>query len=165
MVTGFNEKNWLDVAIKKVDQGSEKRYVDSRSAVKVIDEQREAIGRSHETIVNSSKDISIMSTTMVGMAQDLQSYGKEMEYYATKLHQVDNHIEVSFILLCFLLCYQTFSLSWIRIYASIRKHKFLMIMRLKLCKHNFLYFRLCYQTFFSLLDKEFMLPFRSINSL
>ena len=50
--------------------------------------QGEAVERLHETIVNSSKDISIMSTTMGGMAQDLQSYGKEMEYYATKLHLV-----------------------------------------------------------------------------
>ena len=55
----------------------------------------------HKTIVNYSKDISIMSTTMGGMAQDLQSYGKEMEYYATKLHQVEKRVEVSFILLCF----------------------------------------------------------------
>ena len=66
----------MDVAIKKVGQGSSKRYVDSRSVVKVIDEQGEAIGRLHKTILNSSKDISIMSTTMGGMAQDLQSYGK-----------------------------------------------------------------------------------------
>ena len=76
MIAGFYEKNWLDVAIKKVGQGSAKRYVDSRSFVKVIDEQGEVIGRLHETIVNSSKGISIMSTTMGGMAQDLQSYGK-----------------------------------------------------------------------------------------
>ena len=66
----------------------------------MIDKQGEAIGRLHETIVNYSKDISIISTTMGGMAQDLQSYGKYMEYYATKLHQVDKRVEVSFILLC-----------------------------------------------------------------
>ena len=83
VIAGFNENNWLDVAIKKVGLGYAKRYVNSRSVVKVIDEQGEAIGRLHETIMNSSKDISIMSTTMGGMAQDLQSYGKEMEYYAT----------------------------------------------------------------------------------
>ena len=86
MIAGFNEKNWLDVTIKKVGQGSSKRYVDSRSVVKVIDEKGEVIGRLHKTIVNSSKDISIMSTTMGGMVQDVQSYGKEMEHYATKLH-------------------------------------------------------------------------------
>ena len=50
---------------------SAKRYVDSRSVVKVIDEQGEVIGRLHERIVNYSKNISIMSTTMGGMAQDL----------------------------------------------------------------------------------------------
>ena len=77
VIAGFNENNWLDVAIKKVGQDSAKRYVNSCSVVKVIDKKVEAIGRLHETIVNSSKDISIMSTTMGGMAQDLQSYGIE----------------------------------------------------------------------------------------
>ena len=101
MIAGFNAKNWLGITIKKVGQDSSKRYIDSRSIVKVIDEQGAVIGRLHKTIVKSSKDISIMSTTMGGMAQDLQSYGKEMEYYATKLHQVDKRVEVSFILLCF----------------------------------------------------------------
>ena len=115
MIAGFNENNWLDVAIKKVGQGSAKRYVDSCSGVRVFDEQGGAIGRLHETIMNASKDISIMSTTMGGMAQDLQSYGKEMEYYAAKLHQVDKRVEIIFILLCFRLCYRTCSLSWIRI--------------------------------------------------
>ena len=71
LIAGFNENNWLDVAIKKVGQGYAKRYVDSRSVVKVIDEQGKAIGRLQEMIVNSSRDISIMSTTMGGMAQDL----------------------------------------------------------------------------------------------
>ena len=98
----------MDITIKKVGQGSSKRYVDSCSVVKVIDEQGDAIRRLHETIVNSSKDINIMSTTIGGMAQNLQSYGKEMEHYATKLH-------VSFILLCFRLCYRTFFRCWIRI--------------------------------------------------
>ena len=95
MISGFNENNWLAVDITKAGQGSEKRYVDSRSVFRVIDEQGEAIGRLHEFIVIASKDISIMSTTMGGMAQDLQSYGKEMEYYAAKLHQVDKRVEVS----------------------------------------------------------------------
>ena len=72
MIAGFNEKHWLDITIKKVGQGSSKKYVDSHYIVKVIDEQGGVIRRLHETIVNSSKDISIMSTTMGGMAQDLQ---------------------------------------------------------------------------------------------
>ena len=101
VIAGFNEKNWLDVAIKKVGQSSAKRYVGSHSVVKVIDEQGEAIGRFHKTIVNSSKDISIMYTAMGSMAQDLQIYEKEMEYYATKLQQVEKRVEVSFIFLCF----------------------------------------------------------------
>ena len=47
MIAGFYEKNWLDVAIKKVGQGSAKRYVDSRSVVKVIDKQGEVIEILH----------------------------------------------------------------------------------------------------------------------
>ena len=99
VIVGFNENNWLDITIKKVGQGSSKRYVDSCSIVKVINEQGDVISRLHKTIVNSSKDISIMSTTMGGMAQDLQSYEIEMKYYATKIHQVEKRVELSFILL------------------------------------------------------------------
>ena len=76
VIAGFNENNWLGFDIKKAGQGSAKRYVDSRSVVRIIDEQGEAIGRLHKTIVNASKDISIMSTKMGSIAQDLQSYGK-----------------------------------------------------------------------------------------
>ena len=79
----------------KVGQGSAKRYIDSFLVVRVIDEQGEAIGRLHKKIQNATKDINIMSTTMSGMAQELQSYGKEMEYYAARLHQVDKSVEVS----------------------------------------------------------------------
>ena len=74
VIAGFNEKILLDVAIKTVGQGSAKRYVDSCSVVRIIVEQVEAIGRLYETIVNATKDISIMSTTMCGMVQDLHSY-------------------------------------------------------------------------------------------
>ena len=115
VIAGFNAKNWLGITIKKVGQCSSKRYVDSRSIVKVINEQGDVIRRLHKTIVNYSKDINIMSTTMGGMAQDLQSYGIEMNYYATKLQQVDKGVEVSFILLCFRLCYRTLFCCWIRI--------------------------------------------------
>ena len=79
----------------KVGQGSAKRYVDSHSAVRVIDEQDAAIGILHETIHNATKRINIMSTTMVGTGQDLHSMGKEMEYYTAKLHQVNKRVEVS----------------------------------------------------------------------
>ena len=79
----------MAVDISKFSQGSAKRYVDSRSVVSVIDEQGEAIGRLHEIIQNANKHINIMSTTMVGMGQDLHNMGKEMEYYAAKLRQVD----------------------------------------------------------------------------
>ena len=47
VIAGFNENNWLDVAIKKSGQGSAKRYVDSHSVFMIIDEQGEAIGRLH----------------------------------------------------------------------------------------------------------------------
>ena len=96
MIACFNENNWLDAGIEKVGQGSVKRYVDSRYVVRIIDEQGEAIGRLHEKIVNTTKYISIMSTTMGGMAQDLRSYVKEMEYYAVKLHQVEKRVKVPF---------------------------------------------------------------------
>ena len=49
----------------------------------------------HEKIQNATKHINIMSTTMGGMGQDLHNMGKEMEYYAAKLHQVDKRVEVS----------------------------------------------------------------------
>ena len=72
----LNEINWLYIEIAIVGQGYEKRYVDSHSVVRVIDEQGEAIGRLHKTIQNATKNTNIMSTTMGGMSQDLQSYGK-----------------------------------------------------------------------------------------
>ena len=53
VIAGFNEKNWLDITNKKVGQGSSKRYVDSRSVVKAIDEQGGVIRRLHETIAKS----------------------------------------------------------------------------------------------------------------
>ena len=55
VIVGFNKQNWLAVDIAKVGQGSAKRYVDSRSVVRVIDEEGEAIGRWHETIQNATK--------------------------------------------------------------------------------------------------------------
>ena len=51
----------------------------------------------HKTIVNASKYVSIMSTTMGGMAQDLHRYAKDMEYYAAKLHHVVKRVDLSFI--------------------------------------------------------------------
>ena len=79
----------------KVGQGYAKRYVDSRFVVRVIDEKCEVVGRLHQTIHNVTKHRNSMSTTMGGMGQDLHNMGKEMEYYATKLHQVDQRVEVS----------------------------------------------------------------------
>ena len=95
VIAGFKEKNWLAVDIAKVGQGSAKRYVDSCSVVRVIYNQSEAIGRLHKTTQNSTKYITIMSTTMGGMGQDLHNTGKEMEYYTAKLHQVEKRVEVS----------------------------------------------------------------------
>ena len=77
-IAGQYENSCLAVDIAKVGQGYAKIYVDSRSVVRVIDEQGEAIGRLHKTIQNATKHIDIMSTTMGVMAQELQSYGKEM---------------------------------------------------------------------------------------
>ena len=48
-----------------------------------------AIGRFHKTIQNATKHINIMSTTMVGMSQELYSMGTEMEYNAAKIHHVE----------------------------------------------------------------------------
>ena len=78
--------NWLAVDISKFGRGSAKIYLGSRCVVRVIDEQREAIGRLNQTIQNITKHINIMSTAMGGMGQDLHNMGKEMEYYAAKLH-------------------------------------------------------------------------------
>ena len=83
------------VDVSKVGQGSGKRYVNSRCGVRIIDEKGEAIMRLHQIIQNSTKGINIVSTTMGGMVQDLHNTGKEMEYYAAKLHQVDKRVEVS----------------------------------------------------------------------
>ena len=91
----FLTKNWLAVEVSKVGQGYTKRYVYSRCVVRVFDNQGEAIGKLQKTIQNITKHINIMSTTMGGMGQDLHNMGKEMEYYAAKLHQVEKRVEVS----------------------------------------------------------------------
>ena len=78
-----------------VGQGSTKTYIDSHCVIRVIDEQGEAIGRLHETIHNTTKNINSMSTTMGGMTQGLHNMGKEMEYYAAKNHQVEKYVEVN----------------------------------------------------------------------
>ena len=83
---GFNETNWLAVEVKKFGQGSTKRYVDSCCIVRVIDEKGEAIGILHQTIQNANKHINVMYTTMGGMGQELHSMGKDMKYYAAKIH-------------------------------------------------------------------------------
>ena len=86
-----------------------------------------------------------MSTTMVGMGKDLHNTEKEMEYYASKLHQVEKHIEVS----------NMFSFGIIS----------------SLCFHswNCVIFNavplLMLKTLFSLLYMDFMVPFGSIRSL
>ena len=90
VIAGFNEKNWFSVDFANVGQGYAKRYVDSPCVVRVIDKQGEAIGILHQTIQNPTKHINIISTKMGGMGQDLHNMGKEMEYYAAKLHQGKN---------------------------------------------------------------------------
>ena len=79
-IGGLNEYYWLAVDVSKLGQGSTKRYVNSCCAVRVIDEQCEAIGRLHQTIQTYNKVINIISTTIGGMGQDLNNLGKEIEY-------------------------------------------------------------------------------------
>ena len=85
----------MAVDISKVGQFSAKRSVNSRSVVREFDKKGEAIGVLHKMIQNANKHINIMSTTTGGMAQDLHNYGKQMEYYAAKIQQVDKRVEVS----------------------------------------------------------------------
>ena len=50
----------------------------------------------------------IMSTTMGDMRQELRNIEKEIEYYASKIHQVNKQVEVSNIYFL--------SLTWIMFY-------------------------------------------------
>ena len=112
----------MDVDIAKVGQGSSKSYVDSRSVVRVIDEQGEAIGRLHETIQNATKHMNIMSSTMGGMEKDFDNMVKEMEYYATKLHQVGKSVEVRHIF--FLWQFFKTDKDYMLLFGSIRSLRF-----------------------------------------
>ena len=86
--SGFNKNSWLAVDVSKVGRSYAKRYVDSRTFLRLTDKQGEYIGGFHQTIHNITKGINIMSTTIDGMGQELHNIGKEMEYYAAKLRQV-----------------------------------------------------------------------------
>ena len=112
----------MAVDIAKVGQGSAKRYVDSPCVVRVIDEQGEEIEKLHETIQNTTKHINIMSTTMGGMVQDLHNKGKEMEYYAAKLHQVEKRVEVSNMF--FLWHFKKIDKDYMLQFGSIRSSRF-----------------------------------------
>ena len=72
----FNKYNWLAVDVSKVGHNSSKRYVDSCYLIMVIDKQSESIGIMNQTILNASKGINIMPTTMGGMVQDLHNIYK-----------------------------------------------------------------------------------------
>ena len=63
--------------------------------VRVIYEQVEAIIILNQKVQNSSKFINIMSATMGSTVQDLHNQNKDMDYYASKLHQVHKWVEVS----------------------------------------------------------------------
>ena len=49
-------------------------------------------GRLNQTVQNASKGINIMSTKMGDMGQYLHNHEKEMEYYASKIHQADKQV-------------------------------------------------------------------------
>ena len=95
VIGGFNENHWLEVDVSKVGHSSSKRYVDSFCLVRVIEKQGEAIGRLHQTIQNATKGINSTSTTMSGMGQDLHNMEKYMEYYSSRIHQMNNWVEGS----------------------------------------------------------------------
>ena len=157
VIGGFNENHWLEVDVSKVGHSSSKRYVDSFCLVRVIEKQGEAIGRLHQTIQNDTKGINTMSATMGGMGQDLHNMEKYMEYYASRIHQVDKSIEASnmFFLWKHKLfthqqlkpskrkCYDssyasnTFLSSRRGFYSSVRKHEIFTITQLKVCKRNY----------------------------
>ena len=83
--------NWR---LKKI-QDPAKSSVDGHCVVKVVDKKSEAIGRLHQTIQNANEGINIISSAMGGMVQDLYNMGKDMDYYAAKLHQVEKRVELS----------------------------------------------------------------------
>ena len=91
MIDGLKKR--LGVNIDKFGSGSSNRYVDSCCVVSVIYEQGYAIGRLSQTLQSAPKEIRIMSTTMGEIGKDVQYIEKEMEYYASKLHQVDQRID------------------------------------------------------------------------
>ena len=67
-------------------------YIYSGCLVRVIYTHDEAIERIRKIVQNYSKGITILSSTMVYMEQDLNNQHKEMEYYASKLHQMDKQV-------------------------------------------------------------------------
>ena len=79
----------------KAGSGSSKRYVDSRRFVNVIDKQGDAIRRLIQTIYSASNQKKLTSTAINDMGKDVHNIEQKMEYYASKLHQVDQRIEVS----------------------------------------------------------------------
>ena len=85
----------MGVKISKVGRGFSKMYVDSRCLITVIYKQGEVIGRLNQTFQNASKGINIMCITMGDMGQYLRNLEIYMEYYASKLHQVEKQVEVS----------------------------------------------------------------------
>ena len=78
--------------ISKVGLRSSIWYIYSGCLVRVIYTQDEAIERIRKIVQNYSKGITILSSTMVYMEQDLNNQHKEMEYYASELHQMDKQV-------------------------------------------------------------------------
>ena len=111
----------MAVDVAKFGQGSEQSYVGSCCVFMVIDEQGESIGRLHKTIQSATKHINIMSNKMGGTGQDLHNMEKEMEYYAAKIHQVNQRFEVSNM---FFLWHFWANQDYMLLFGSIRSLRF-----------------------------------------
>ena len=82
---------------------------------------------------------------MGGMGHDLHNMVEEMECYAAKLHQVYKRVEV-----------RNMFFLW--------EHKLFTLTQLKFCKRNLYSYSYAAKSL-SLLEKDFILAFRSIRSL
>ena len=100
VIDSFNEKNWLGINIDKVGSGSSKRYVDRFFFVSVMDKQGDAIGRLRHTLKNSSKQIKIISTTMVGMGDDVHNVENKWNIMQVNSTRSINVLRLVFSTIC-----------------------------------------------------------------
>ena len=82
----------LGVNVYKVGHRSSKSYVDSSFLLQVIDKKGETIVILNTTVHNYTKDMKIMPTTMGSMGVDFYNKETDMEYYTTKIYQLEKRV-------------------------------------------------------------------------